>query len=137
MQALRKTAAGPGLTLEEVPEPAPGPDEVIVEVEAASICGTDLHIHRFDEWAEQRIPVPLTLGHEFAGTVVESGPDVRHVAVGDYVSAESHVTCGICFHCRTGQAHMCEQTRILGVDRDGAFARYVAVPASVVWQNDR
>ena len=82
-------------------------------------------------------PPPLTLGHEFAGTVVELGEDVGHVAVGDYVSAESHITCGMCFQCRTGQAHMCERTRILGVDRDGAFARYVAVPESVIWQNDR
>ncbi len=80
---------------------------------------------------------PLTLGHEFAGTVVEVGRSVRHVAAGDYVSAESHVTCGACYHCRTGRAHMCEQTQILGVDRDGAFAQYVAVPESVIWQNDR
>jgi threonine 3-dehydrogenase len=137
MQALRKVAAEPGLLLEEVSEPAPGPREVLVEVEAASICGTDLHIERWDEWASHRIRPPLTLGHEFAGTVVELGPDVDHVGVGDYVSAESHITCGMCFHCRTGQAHMCERTQILGVDRDGAFARYVVVPESVIWQNDR
>src|SRR5581483_1895509 len=88
-------------------------------------------------WAAGRIRPPLTLGHEFAGTVVEVGRLVRHVSVGDYISAESHVTCGMCFYCRTGQAHMCERTRILGVDRDGAFAEYVAVPESTVWQNDR
>jgi len=137
MQALRKVAPGPGLELAETPEPAPAPDEVVVEVEAASICGTDLHIDRWDEWAAQRLRPPLTLGHEFAGTVVEIGRDVRHVAVGEYVSAESHITCGMCFFCRTGQAHMCERTQILGVDRDGAFARYVAVPEGVVWKNDR
>ncbi|HZS24227.1 MAG TPA: L-threonine 3-dehydrogenase [Gaiellaceae bacterium] len=137
MLALRKLGREPGLTLVEVPVPAPGKDEVLVAVEAASVCGTDLHIERWDAWAQRRISPPLTLGHEFAGTVVEVGADVRHVAVGDYVSAESHVTCGVCFHCRTGHAHMCERTRILGVDRDGAFARYVVVPETVIWQNDR
>jgi len=135
--ALRKVEAGPGLELAEIPDPVAGTGEVVVEVEAASICGTDLHIKRWDEWSQQRIRPPLTLGHEFAGIVVEIGEDVNHVRVGDYVSAESHITCGMCFQCRTGQAHMCERTRILGVDREGAFARYVAVPESVIWQNDR
>jgi threonine 3-dehydrogenase len=137
MWAVRKRAAERGLVLDEVPVPVPADDEVLVLVEAASICGTDLHIFNWDAWARQRIEPPLTLGHEFAGTVVDLGRNVRHVAVGDYVSAESHVTCGACFNCRTGRAHMCERTRILGVDRDGAFARYVAVPESVIWQNDR
>jgi threonine 3-dehydrogenase len=137
MRALRKVEAGPGLQLEDIPEPVAGPGEVVVEVEAASICGTDLHIKKWDEWSQQRIRPPLTLGHEFAGTVVETGDDVDHVQVGDFVSAESHITCGMCFQCRTGQAHMCERTKILGVDREGAFARYVAVPESVIWQNDR
>ncbi len=137
MRAVRKLAAEPGLVLDEVPVPRPAADEVLVWVEAASVCGTDLHIHGWNEWAQQRIRPPLTLGHEFCGTVVEVGAAVRHVSVGDYISAESHVTCGMCFHCRTGNAHMCERTRILGVDRDGAFAEYVCVPESVVWQNDR
>jgi threonine 3-dehydrogenase len=137
MWAVRKRAAEPGLVLDEVPVPVPGEDEVLVLVEAASVCGTDLHIRHWDAWAQQRIFPPRTLGHEFAGTVVDTGRTVRHVAVGDYVSAESHVTCGNCFHCRTGQAHMCEFTKILGVDRDGAFAQYVAVPESVIWKNDR
>jgi len=137
MQALRKVEAGPGLELAEIADPVAGPGEVVVEVEAASICGTDLHIKKWDEWSQQRIHPPLTLGHEFAGTVVETGEDVDHVQVGDFVSAESHITCGMCFQCRTGQAHMCERTKILGVDREGAFARYVAVPESVIWQNDR
>jgi threonine 3-dehydrogenase len=137
MRAVRKVAPRPGLTLDEVPVPVPGDEEVLVQVEAASVCGTDLHIHRWDEWSQQRIDPPLTLGHEFAGTVVQIGKNVRHVQEGEYVSAESHVTCGMCFHCRTGQAHMCEHTRILGVDRDGAFAEYVSVPESVIWKNDR
>ena len=137
MWALRKPRPGPGLALEEVPIPAPRSREVLVRVEAASVCGTDLHIYNWDGWAESRVVPPLTLGHEFAGTVVEVGSDVQSAQIGDYVSAESHITCGVCFNCRTGRAHMCEQTRILGVDLDGAFAEYVVVPESVLWQNDR
>ena len=106
-------------------------------MESASVCGTDLHIWRWDEWSQGRIRPPLTIGHEFAGTVVEVGSSVEHVAVGDYVSAESHVTCGMCFQCRTGQAHMCPRTQILGVDLDGAFAEYLRVPEKVIWKNDR
>ena len=137
MQALRKVAPEPGLSLEEVPEPHPGATDVVVEVEAASVCGTDLHIHLWDGWAAARIKPPVTLGHELAGTVVEVGTDVRDAAVGDFVSAESHITCGRCAACRTGNGHMCERTQILGVDRDGAFARYVAVPETVIWKTDR
>jgi threonine 3-dehydrogenase len=137
MWAIRKRGPAPGLALEEVPVPVPADDEVLVEVEAASVCGTDLHIFRWDAWARHRISPPLTLGHEFAGTVVAVGRNVRHVDAGDYVSAESHVTCGACYHYRTGRAHMCAQTQILGVDRNGAFAQFVAVPESVIWQNDR
>ena len=137
MRGVCKLEPAPGLTLAEIPVPSPGPGEVLVKVEAASLCGTDLHIHQWDEWSRQRIHPPLTLGHEFAGTVVAVGRDVRHASEGDYVSAESHVTCGMCFHCRTGQAHMCEQTQILGVDRNGAFAEYVVVPEAVLWKNDR
>jgi len=137
MWAIRKLRAEPGLVLDEVAVPAPADDEVLVRVEAASVCGTDLHIFRWDDWSQHRIRPPLTLGHEFAGTVVEIGRNVRYAQPGDYVSAESHVTCGHCFNCRTGRAHMCEQTRILGVDRDGAFAEFVAVPESVLWHNDR
>ena len=137
MQALRKVTAEPGLSLEEVSEPRPTSTDVVVEVEAASVCGTDLHIHLWDGWAAGRIRPPVTLGHEFAGTVVDVGSDVRDVAVGDFVSAESHVTCGRCPACRTGNAHMCERTQILGVDRDGGFARYIAVPETVIWKTDR
>ena len=137
MRAVRKRGPEPGLVLDEVPVPTPGPDEVLVQIEAASICGTDLHIARWDQWSSERVSPPLTLGHELCGTVVATGSSVRDVAEGDYVSAESHVTCGVCFHCRTGRAHMCERTKILGVDRDGGFADYVVVPANVVWRNDR
>jgi threonine 3-dehydrogenase len=137
MRAVRKRGHEPGLVLDELPVPTPGPDEVLVEIEAASICGTDLHIARWDRWSSERVKPPLTLGHELCGTVVAVGSAVQDVAEGEYVSAESHVTCGVCFHCRTGRAHMCARTRILGVDRDGGFADYVVVPASVVWRNDR
>lgn len=137
MHAVRKLRAEKGLSVASVPRPEPGPDDVLVYVEAASFCGTDLHIWHWDEWSQRRIKPPLTLGHEFCGTVVAVGEKVRNVVVGDYVSAESHVTCGMCYQCRTGQAHMCPHTQILGVDRDGAFANYVAVPEKVIWQNNR
>ncbi len=137
MHALRKTTAAAGLEVVTLPIPEPGPHEVLVKVEAASICGTDLHIWKWDDWSRQRIHPPVTLGHEFAGTIAQVGPQVEQAHVGDFVSAESHVTCGHCYQCRTGQAHMCPSTQILGVDRDGAFAEYVVVPESVVWQNDR
>ena len=137
MRAIRKLSASPGLTLEDVAIPRPGAHDVLVKVEAASVCGTDLHIWNWDEWSQQRIHPPLTVGHEFSGNVVEVGNLVEQVAVGDYVSAESHVTCGHCFQCRTGQAHMCPHTQILGVDREGSFAEYVCVPESIIWKNDR
>lgn len=137
MKALRKMTAGPGLEVDDIPVPEIGPQDVLVRVEAASICGTDLHIFHWDAWSRQRVQPPVTLGHEFAGTVVEVGSQTTKVKVGDFVSAESHVTCGHCYQCRTGQAHMCPETAILGVDRDGAFAEYVSVPESVIWQNDR
>ena len=136
MLAVRKVAREPGLVVDEIPVPVPGKEEVLVEVQAAGICGTDLHIWKWDSWSRQRIKTPLTLGHEFAGTVVEVGSKVEHARVGDFVSAESHVTCGMCYQCRTGQAHLCPRTQILGVDREGAFAEYVCVPEKVIWQND-
>ena len=137
MRAVRKMRPKLGLEVCEVPMPTPGPDDVLVYVEAASICGTDLHIWNWDEWSQRRIKPPLTLGHEFCGTIVAVGDKVRNARVGDYVSAESHVTCGMCYQCRTGQAHMCPKTEILGVDREGAFANFVVVPEKVVWQNNR
>jgi threonine 3-dehydrogenase len=137
MKAIRKPEAGPGLVVEDVPIPDSGAHGVFVQVEAASICGTDLHIWKWDEWSSQRIHPPLTVGHKFSGTVLATGNLVEQVRIGDYVSAESQVTCDHCFQCRSGQAHLCPQTKILGVDRDGAFAEYIAVPESVIWQNDR
>jgi len=137
MRAICKLESKPGLDVRDVPRPTPGPEDVLIYVEAASICGTDVHIWKWDEWSQRRIKPPLVLGHEFCGTVVEVGEKVLQAHVGDYVSAESHVTCGMCYQCRTGQAHMCPKTSILGVDRDGAFANYVVVPEKVIWQNER
>jgi threonine 3-dehydrogenase len=138
MLCIRKPAPEPGLELCEVPIPSvTDPDAVLIRVEATSICGTDVHIHKWDEWSANRIKPPLIVGHEFAGIVVEVGKEVHHVKVGDYVSAESHITCGMCFQCRTGQAHLCPRTVILGVDRPGVFAEYVCLPEKVVWHNDR
>jgi len=136
MKAIRKPAAGKGLVIEDVPVPTVGPHDVLIQVTAASICGTDLHIWRWNDWSQQRVHPPITVGHEFAGTVVETGRAVEHVRVGDFVSAESHITCGMCFQCRTGQAHMCPKTKVIGVDRDGAFAEFVCLPESVIWKND-
>ncbi|MCH7595562.1 MAG: L-threonine 3-dehydrogenase [Planctomycetes bacterium] len=137
MLAVRKMSPQAGLEICEIARPVPGPEDVLVYVEAASFCGTDIHIWKWDDWSQRRIKPPLTLGHEFCGTIVAVGEKVRHADIGDYVSAESHVTCGMCYQCRTGQAHMCPQTQILGVDREGAFAHYVVVPEKVIWQNDR
>ena len=137
MLAVRKTGKEKGLKVEDVPIPNINDNEVLIAVEAASICGTDLHIWDWDEWSSERLNPPLTIGHEFAGTVVETGKSVTNVSIGDYVSAESHVTCGTCHQCRTNQAHLCPNTDVLGVDRDGAFADYISVPEKVIWQNDR
>ena len=134
MSALRKTTRGPGAELQEIPIPTPGEGEVLVRVHSASICGTDLHIYEWNEWAESRVPrVPMTFGHELAGTVEEVGPEVHHVRPGAFVAAETHIACGICSTCRTGRAHICQNLRILGVDTDGAFAEYVVIPAQNAW----
>ena len=137
MRAVRKTGTGPGAAVVETPVPSAGPGEVLVRVEAASICGTDLHIWNWNEWSAARVRPPITLGHEMAGTVEEVGAGMERTGVGDFVSAESHVTCGACFQCRTGQAHMCPETSILGVDRDGCFAEFVALPERILWRTDR
>lgn len=134
MRALLKREAKPGLELTTCPDPSPGPTDAVVRVRATSLCGTDAHIYNWDPWAHSRIHPPRIIGHEMCGEVVEIGADVTLVAVGDYVAAESHLTCGRCFQCRTGQAHVCRDYRILGVDRDGSFAEYVALPENVLWK---
>lgn len=134
MRALRKTAAGPGAELLEIARPEPGEDEVVVRVHAASVCGTDLHIYEWNEWAARRIPqLPMTFGHEVAGWVEAVGSEVHHLAPGTFVAAETHIACGHCSTCRTGRMHICENLRILGVDTEGAFAEYVVIPAQNAW----
>ena len=137
MRALVKTRPAPGLELLDVPKPVAGPGEVVVRVMAASLCGTDNHIYRWDEWAQGRIHPPRIIGHELCGEVVETGPGVAAVAVGDYVAAESHITCGLCFQCRTGNAHVCKKYRILGIDEDGSYAEFVRLPERVLWKTSR
>lgn len=134
MRALVKTTAAPGLTMTTWPDPTPGPRDVVVKVAATSLCGTDAHIYRWDDWAQHRIQPPRIIGHELCGHVVEVGHDVSLAKVGDYVAAESHLTCGRCFQCRTGQAHVCKSYKILGIDRDGSYADYVTLPEGLLWQ---
>lgn len=130
MRAITKQRPEPGLTVSEVPTPACGPLDVLIRVHHAGVCGTDLHIADWDEWAQGRIRPPVVLGHEFAGEIVEIGSDVDDAFVeGQLVTAEGHIVCGHCRQCRTGNAHICQRTQIIGVDRDGAFAEYVAMPA--------
>jgi threonine 3-dehydrogenase len=113
-----------------------GPTDVLVRVKTASICGTDLHIYGWDRWSQGRIKPPVTLGHEFCGTVERVGDEVRAVKPGDFVSAEMHVNCGHCHQCRLGEAHICQNLRIIGIDQDGAFAEFVKIPASNIWKLD-
>ena len=133
MHAVVKAAKGPGAEIREVPVPSCGPGELLLRVLRAGVCGTDLHIYTWDKWSEGRIRPPVTLGHEFVGEVVERGAGVTQFDVGHYVSCESHIVCNHCLACRTGNAHVCENTRILGVDVNGGFAEYVAVPAVNAW----
>ncbi|MEV0557849.1 MULTISPECIES: L-threonine 3-dehydrogenase [Streptomyces] len=133
MKALVKEKAEPGLRLMDVPEPVVGPGDVLIKVLRTGICGTDLHIRSWDGWAQQSIRTPLVVGHEFVGEVVETGAGVGDISVGDRVSGEGHLVCGKCRNCQAGRRHLCRATVGLGVGRDGAFAEYVALPASNVW----
>ncbi|MDK1471901.1 L-threonine 3-dehydrogenase [Streptomyces sp. 549] len=133
MKALVKQHAEPGLWLMDVPEPVTGPSDVLIKVLRTGICGTDLHIRSWDGWAQQAVSTPRVLGHEFVGEVAAVGPDVADIAVGDVVSGEGHLVCGKCRNCLAGRRHLCRSTLGLGVGRDGAFAEYVALPASNVW----
>ena len=136
VRALVKTAAGPGFALRDVPQPAIRDNEVLIRVRRAGVCGTDVHIYDWDAWAQVRCHPPFTVGHEFAGDVVQVGHLVTDVREGDRVTAEGHIVCGRCHLCRTGNAHVCPNTRIIGVDRDGCVADYIAMPATNVWQLD-
>lgn len=136
MQALRKLAPEAGFVRQEIPVPSIGPTDVLIQVEKVGLCGTDQHIYTWDKWAQARVKPPLTIGHEFMGTVREIGAGVRGVKIGDRVSAEGHIADLTCVLCRTGQAHICERVEIIGVDRDGAFAEFIAMPEYNVWPLD-
>ena len=136
MKALRKTKAAKGLEIQKVPVPSIGALDVLVRVTATSICGTDLHIDGWDRWSQERIKPPVTLGHEFCGIVESVGEDVSALRPGDFVSAEMHLNCGHCHQCRLGEAHICQNLKIIGIDMDGAFAEFVKIPAMNIWKLD-
>jgi threonine 3-dehydrogenase len=136
VKALVKETAGPGFVLKDVPTPAIRDDEVLIRVRRAGVCGTDVHIHEWDDWAKGRCKPPFVVGHEFAGDVVQVGKLVTDVREGDRVTAEGHIVDGRCLLCRTGNAHVCPYTKIIGVDRDGCFAEYISMPATNVWHLD-
>ncbi|HEV8333286.1 MAG TPA: L-threonine 3-dehydrogenase [Steroidobacteraceae bacterium] len=129
MHALVKARSAPGIDLQEIAKPAPGPNDILIRVKRAAICGTDMHIYNWDAWAQKTIPVPMAVGHEYCGEVVEVGSEVSGFKVGDRVSGEGHITCGYCRNCRAGRRHLCRNTVGVGVNRPGAFAEYVVIPA--------
>ena len=134
MRALVKQKAEPGIWMEDIPEPAPGHNDVLIRVNKTAICGTDIHIYNWDEWAAQTIPVPMAVGHEFAGVIEAVGSEVRGLKPGDRVSGEGHITCGHCRNCRAGKRHLCHMAVGIGGGRDGAFAEYLVVPAANLWK---
>ncbi|WP_355661610.1 L-threonine 3-dehydrogenase [Halomonas salifodinae] len=135
MKALVKREAAPGLWLEEVPEPQVGINDVLIRVKRTAICGTDMHIYNWDAWAQQTIPTPMVVGHEFVGEIVEVGSNVNDFKPGQLVSGEGHVVCGRCRNCLAGRRHLCAHTSGIGVNRPGAFAEYLALPMSNVWEH--
>ena len=133
MKALVKKEPKEGLDLESVPEPKTRPSDVLIKVSHTGICGTDLHIYKWDDWARKTVPVSLVVGHEFVGEIVEIGEDVKDFSVGEIVSGEGHVVCGHCRNCMAGRRHLCNDTAGIGVTRPGAFAEYIALPQTNVW----
>jgi threonine 3-dehydrogenase len=136
MQALVKRKAEPGLWLEDVPRPEVGVNDVLIRVHRTGICGTDVHIWKWDDWARKTIPVPMVVGHEFVGEVVATGSNVADFHPGEIVSGEGHVVCGLCRNCLAGRRHLCKDTKGIGVNRPGAFAEYIALPMTNVWHHD-
>jgi len=130
MRAIAKLRPGPGLDLTEVPVPVPGINDVLIKIRKTSICGTDVHIYNWDSWAAKTIPVPMVIGHEFVGEIAAVGSNVRTFAIGDLVDGEGHIVCGVCRNCRAGRRHLCKDSKGVGVNRPGAFAEYLCLPAS-------
>jgi len=137
MRALVKRHPEPGLSLEDVPVPGIGIDDVLIRIDRTGVCGTDLHIYEWDRWAQKTVPVPMTIGHEFVGTIHEVGSNVKDFVPGDIVSGEGHVVCGHCRNCLAGRRHLCKNTQGIGVNRPGAFAEYLALPKTNVWYHDQ
>ncbi len=135
MKALVKAKSEPGLWLQDVPQPVAGINDVLIKVRKTGICGTDLHIYNWDAWAQKTIPVPMTVGHEFVGEIVEVGSNVSGFRVGEIVSAEGHIVCGQCRNCLAGRRHLCKDTMGIGVNRTGAFAEFISVPMTNVWHH--
>ena len=135
MKALVKSKSEPGLWLEDVPEPRPGINDLLIRVDRTGICGTDLHIYKWDAWAQKTIPVPMVVGHEFVGEIVGVGSNVVDFRAGDVVSAEGHVVCGRCRNCLAGRRHLCKDTKGIGVNRPGAFAELISVPMTNIWHH--
>src|SRR5512134_563268 len=129
MKALVKAQRAPGIWMEEIPEPKVGHNDVMIKVRKTAICGTDMHIYLWDQWAQRTIPVPMAVGHEYVGDIVAIGSEVQGFSIGDRVSGEGHITCGYCRNCRAGRRHLCRNTVGVGVNRPGAFAEYVVIPA--------
>ncbi len=134
MKALVKSKPERGIWMENIPEPKVGHNDVLIKVNRSAICGTDIHIYQWDDWAKSTVPIPLAIGHEFAGEIVEVGSEVRGFLPGDRVSAEGHITCGVCRNCRAGRRHLCIKAVGVGVDRPGAFAEFLSVPAFNVFK---
>ncbi len=135
MKALVKSKREPGLWLEEIPQPEIGINDVLIQVLRTGICGTDVHIYKWDDWAQRTIPVPMAIGHEFVGRIVETGSNVNDFFPGDIVSGEGHVVCGRCRNCLAGRRHLCAHTLGVGVNRPGAFAEYIALPMTNIWRH--
>src|ERR1700757_3634080 len=136
MKALVKSKAEPGLWLEDVPQPEIGLNDVLIRIDRTGICGTDLHIYKWDDWARKTIPVPMVVGHEFVGEIVEVGSNVKDFFPGQVVSGEGHVVCGHCRNCLAGRRHLCKDTKGVGVNRPGAFAQFLSLPMTNVWVHD-
>src|SRR6201994_4457243 len=134
MKALVKARAERGIWMQDVLEPSVGHNDVLIKVHRSAICGTDMHIYNWDAWAQKTVPVPMAVGHEYSGEIVQMGSEVRGLATGDRVSGEGHITCGHCRNCRAGRRHLCRNTLGVGVNRPGAFAEYITLPASNVFK---
>jgi threonine 3-dehydrogenase len=134
MKALVKARAEKGIWLQDIAEPVVGHNDVLIKIHRTAICGTDMHIYNWDAWAQKTIPVPMAVGHEYSGEIVEIGSEVRGIGIGDRVSGEGHITCGHCRNCRAGRRHLCRNTQGVGVNRPGAFAEFLTIPASNVFK---